>query len=110
MPLLSIAVDDGIWQTQKEAILTALPRIRDMLCTKLSVGQEFSHLTVAPVFCPQDQTLVNGDLRILGKDGRGQDVLEDVAATLQSMLAEATGTHSSVRISTMDSARYLAKR
>ena len=110
MPLLSIAVDDGIWQAKRADILSALPPIREMLCTKLSVGQEFSHLTVAPVFCPQDQTLVNGDLRILGKDGRGQDVLDDVAATLQSMLTEATGTNSSVRISTMDPARYFAKR
>lgn len=110
MPLLSIAVDDGIWRAQRQRILAALPPIRDMLCTKLCVGLEVSHLSVVPVFGPQDQMLVNGDLRILGKDGRGQDVLDDVAATLQSMLTEATGTPSSVRITTMDRARYFAKR
>ncbi|NVO25570.1 hypothetical protein [Donghicola mangrovi] len=110
MPLLSITVDETVWQNRKDDMTSALPKIREMLCNKLDVGQEFASLTLTPVFGLTDQTKVNGDLRVLGKESRGPEVLQDVATTLQTMLSEAAADHASVRITTMDPAKYMAKR
>jgi hypothetical protein len=110
MPLLSITVDHNVWSTQKDEITEALPAIRQMLCEKLAVGQEFASLTITPVFGLPDQIKVNGDLRVLGKESRGPEVLQDVAKALQALLTTAAGTRASVRITTMTPATYMAKR
>ncbi len=41
---------------------------------------------------------------------RGQEVLDDVPTTLQSMFIEASGAYSNVCVTTMDATRYFAKR
>lgn len=110
MPLLSITVHQDIWSSCQEDLTEALPAIRQMLCEKLAVGQEFASLTITPVFGLPDQIKVNGDLRVLGKESRGPEVLQDVATTLQTLLSKAAGTHSSVRVTTMNPATYLANR
>ncbi|WP_417280956.1 hypothetical protein [Celeribacter sp.] len=110
MPLLSIAIEHDVWQARGQDLMSALPAMRAMLCEKLDVGQEFSHLSVNPVFCPKDQTLVSADLRVLGKEGRGADLLNEVAGELQAMISSACKHHASVRITTMDPAKYFTRR
>ncbi|PRY86029.1 hypothetical protein [Donghicola tyrosinivorans] len=110
MPLLSITVHQDIWPACQEDLTEALPAIRQMLCEKLAVGQEFASLTITPVFGLPDQIKVNGDLRVLGKESRGPEVLQDVAEALQTLLSKAASSHASVRITTMNPATYMAKR
>lgn len=110
MPLLSIAMDQALWQAEQEQLMAALPAIREMLCEKLAVGQAASHITVTPVFGLQDQPLVNADLRVLGKQGRGPEVLTEVASALQAQLSAACGRPASVRVTLMDPSAYLAVR
>jgi len=110
MPLLSITVDQTLWQSERTGLMDALPEIRDMLCQKLGVSQAASHLTVTPVFGLQDQTLVNADLRVLGKEGRGPEMLAEVARALQAQLSATCGSHVSVRVTTMVPSAYLALR
>ncbi|PTQ71993.1 hypothetical protein [Celeribacter persicus] len=110
MPLLSIAIDHGLWQVRQGALMAALPDLRVMLCERLSVGAEFAHLTVSPVFGLPDQSQVNADLRVLGKAERGREVLEEVAERLQAMLSTTCDSPASVRITVMDPKGYFARR
>lgn len=110
MPLLSISVDETTLAQCRTQLVAALPAIRDMLCTRLDVPQELSHITITSVIGADSQAKVNGDMRVLQKDTRPRELIDDVAGELQRSLSTTCGTPASVRVSIMRPAEYLAKR
>lgn len=110
MPLLSISIDETVLSLRRDQLVAALPAIRDMLCTRLDVPQELSHLTIVSVISADTQHKVNADMRVLKKDSRPRDLIDAVAGDLQQQLSRICDTPAAVRVAIMRPDEYLARR
>lgn len=107
MPNAKIYVDQTVW-IRRDEIVALLPRLRDLLCLRLSVGPAACQLAVLPVHGLPDQPLVNVELHVLPAPDRTRELLTSLAAAIQQLLAGVVAGKIAVRIATLDPETYVA--
>ena len=108
MPNVKIYVDEAAFDAVRQGIAARLPALRVMLCERLAVDPAACQFAVLPVLALEDQPRINTELHILPHAARSRPRLQEVAAEIRSMLAEASGLSVAVRIATLDPVTYVA--
>lgn len=108
MPNLKIYVDDTLFPAVRDRLEAALEPARSLLCGALGVDVPACQMAVMPVVAMPDLPRVNAEMAILPREDRTRSRVTEVARRLQTMLAEATGSHVAVRVWFLEPETYIA--
>lgn len=108
MPNVKIFVDDTLYPACRATLVAALAPIRDMLCRELRVDVPACQFAVLPVAAMPDLPRVNVEMAILPRPERTRALILSVCTALQKMVEDATGTHTAIRVTSLDPETYVA--
>lgn len=107
MPNLKIYVDQGLLADCRAALVAELLPLRAHLCETLKVEVAACQFAILSAVVLPDLPRVNVELHILPHPDRTRATLADLAGQIQGRIAAATGTHTAVRITTLDPQGYV---
>ena len=108
MPKVKLYVDETLLPGCRARLIAALPGLRAMLCDRLRVEHLACQFAILSVIAMPDLPPVNVELHILPHPDRNRDMLKSLATALQSLIGEITGTHATIRITTLVPDAYVA--
>jgi hypothetical protein len=101
MPNVKLYVDETLLPGCRAGLIAALPGLRAMLCDRLKVDVAACQFAILSVIAMPDLPQVNVEMHILPHPDRTREMLNSLAAAVQSQIAAVTGTHIAVRIATL---------
>lgn len=114
MPNVKLYVDETLLAARREALIAALPPLRQMLCKALKVQPAACQFAILPVIAPviamPDMPPVNVEMQVLAHPDRSKAVLTGLASAVQSQIAEVAGARTAVRIAAMVPEAYVVAR
>lgn len=108
MPNVKIYVDETLLPGCRATLIAELPDLRAMLCARLKIDSAACQFAILSVIAMPDLPRVNVEMHLLPHPDRTQDTLKSLAASVQSLIAVVTGTHTAVRIATLVPDAYVA--
>ncbi len=106
MPNVKLYVDEKVLPNCRAGLIAALPGLRTMLCDALKVDDVACQ--ILSVIAMPDLPRVNVEMHLLPHPDRTRDKLKSLAASMQSLIAAVTSTHTAVRIATLVPDAYIA--
>ena len=108
MPNVKLYVDETVLPGCRADLIAALPGLRTMLCDRLKVEDAACQFAILSVIAMPDLPRVNVEMHLLPYPDRTRDMLKSLAMAVQSLISAITGTHTAVRIATLDPGAYIA--
>ncbi|WP_417583461.1 hypothetical protein [Pelagibacterium sp.] len=108
MPNVKLYIDRELHKDLGSSLKSALPQIREIICSHLAIGPSACQLAVIAVDGLPDQPLANLELHILPGANRTSDKLKQLAAELQNALEPRLQVCPAVRIAQLDAETYVA--
>lgn len=110
MPNVKIYVDETLLPGCREGLMAAMAPLRQMLCEALKVDPKACQFAILSALVMPDLPRVNVEMHILPHPDRTRDRLTGLAEAVQSRIGSVTGTHTAVRIATLEPQGYVAKK
>jgi hypothetical protein len=108
MPNIKIFVDETEYGAVKSGLVGLLSEMRTALCSSLLVDEAAFQIAVIPVLGIAGQPPVNIEIHLMPRPERTRELLAGVANDLRAHVGKATGQRVAVRVTMIDSDKYVA--